>query len=47
MLITNGAITRSIAAGRLPEYQAKGYTEVKAVKTKKPAPKKADEKAAD
>lgn len=29
MLITNGKITRNISAGQLPEYKAKGYTEVK------------------
>lgn len=31
MLITNGRITRNIAASQLPEYKAKGYTEVKPV----------------
>lgn len=28
MLITNGRITRNIAVSQLPEYKAKGYTEV-------------------
>lgn len=37
MLITNGHITRNIAAEQLPEYEAKGYTVVKA--TAKPTPK--------
>lgn len=37
MLITNGQITRNIAAEQLPEYEAKGYAVVKA--TAKPAPK--------
>ena len=39
MLITNGTITRNIPAERLPEYVAKGYTEVKAPEEKK-TPKK-------
>lgn len=29
MLITNGIITRNINEKKLPEYTAKGYTEVK------------------
>lgn len=37
MLITNGNITRNIAAEQLPEYVAKGYAVVEA--TAKPAPK--------
>lgn len=28
MLITNGKTTRNIDAKKLPEYKAKGYTEV-------------------
>lgn len=32
MLITNGTITRNIDAKRLPEYEAKGYKEVKEAK---------------
>ena len=34
MLITNGIVTRNIDAKQLPEYVAKGYTEVKADKPK-------------
>ena len=41
MLITNGTITRQINAQRLPEYKAKGYTEVKTPEKPK-APKKAE-----
>lgn len=37
MLITNGHITRNIAAEQLPEYAAKGYAVAKA--TAKPTPK--------
>lgn len=28
MLITNGIVTRNISESRLPEYKAKGYTEI-------------------
>lgn len=37
MLITNGIITRNIAAEQLPEYVAKGYAAVKTAA--QPAPK--------
>lgn len=37
MLITNGKVCRNIDPKKLPEYAAKGYTEVK--ETVKPAPK--------
>lgn len=46
MLITNGVITRNIAADKLPEYKAKGYStvEVEAPKPKKAAKTKAGDK---
>lgn len=40
MLITNGSITRNIAVSQLPEYKAKGYTEVKPVVTNNEPPAK-------
>ena len=44
MLITNGKVSRNIAAHQFHEYAAKGYTEVKAeAKTSKPKPKKPKE----
>ena len=42
MLVTNGKITRNIAGEKLPEYAAKGYTEVKIPVAPKP-PKKGKE----
>lgn len=42
MLITNGKITRNIASEKLPEYAAKGYTEVKTPSVPK-TPKKGKE----
>ena len=45
MLITNGVITRNIAAGRLPEYLAKGYKEVEEPEeVEEPAAKKTRKK---
>lgn len=44
MLITNGKITRNIAAEQLPEYKAKGYAVVKAAAQPKAKPKKAGAK---
>lgn len=40
MLITNGKVTRNIAAGRLGEYIAKGYVEIKETKPTAKKPKK-------
>lgn len=39
MLITNGKVTRNIKADKMPEYAAKGYTEVKQSSEKPKAPK--------
>ena len=47
MLITNGVITRNIAADKLPEYKAKGYSTVEVeapAKPKKAAKTKAGDK---
>lgn len=44
MLITNGIITRNIAAEQLPEYVAKGYAVVKTTAQPKAKPKKAGAK---
>ncbi|MBO7342112.1 MAG: hypothetical protein J6U87_05480 [Clostridia bacterium] len=46
MMITNGHITRNIAAEQLPEYEAKGYAVVKTTAKPKaePKPKKAGAK---
>lgn len=46
MLITNGRITRNISASQMPEYKAKGYTEVNvaADTTEPPAKPKAPAK---
>lgn len=44
MLVTNGMVSRNIAARQLHEYEAKGYKEVKVeAKTSKPKPKKSKE----
>lgn len=43
MLITNGNITRNIAAEQLPEYKAKGYAVVEA--TAQPKAEKKPKKA--
>lgn len=43
MLITNGKITRNIAAEQLPEYAAKGYAVVKT--TAQPKAEKKPKKA--
>lgn len=39
MLVTNGKITRNITALQLPEYEAKGYKEVKTPEKPKTAEK--------
>lgn len=47
MLITNGKITRNISVSQLPEYKAKGYTEVRpavAETTEPPAKPKTPQK---
>ena len=40
MLIAKGNKTRNIAPNQLPEYKAKGYTEVKPVAGEEKAPAK-------
>lgn len=42
MLISNGTVTRNIEPGQLPEYEKKGYKEVKK-EAKKEAAKKGGE----
>lgn len=52
MLISNGKVTRNIAPGQLPEYENKGYKEVKKApkrvgkKTEKDEPEKDAEETA-
>jgi hypothetical protein len=39
MLVTNGKVTRNITASQLPEYEGKGYKEVKTPEKPKTAEK--------
>lgn len=45
MIVSNGVITRNIAAKQLPEYTAKGYKEV--VKAATSTPTKTGKKTGD